>query len=75
MAVVLLFGFGLYGRIVNSFSVDGEYGGSTSVRMHEMDYYTKQIKRNPVFGMGLVRPKRNDLKLVDHWAEHLQMLV
>lgn len=64
LAVVLLFGFGLYGRIVKSFSVDGEYGGSTSVRMHEMDYYTKQIKRNPVFGMGLVRPKRNDLKLI-----------
>jgi hypothetical protein len=61
---VVLFGFGLYDKIINSFSLDGEYAGSTSVRLHELDYYISGIKKNPLFGIGLVRPKRADLKLV-----------
>lgn len=60
---ILLYGFGLNDKIMESFSLEGEYGGSTSVRLQELNYYIRQIRNDPLFGMGLIRPVRSDLIL------------
>lgn len=41
----------------NSFSLKGAGAGSTSVRLREIEYYSKAILAEPVFGLGLINPK------------------
>jgi|GEM_PF-5873865 len=60
---ILIFG-GVLESFIMSFDINGMYAGSTSVRIHEVEYYWNQFLSNPLFGMGLVRPIRSDLKLV-----------
>lgn len=50
--------------LMSSFSLDGAGKASTLARTREIVYYFNTIKDNPLFGMGLVRPKRYELKLV-----------
>ncbi|MGP6146516.1 O-antigen ligase family protein [Jeotgalibaca sp. A122] len=61
---VLLISGGALSNFISSFDINGDLGGSTSVRLHEIEYYWMAFKNNPIFGLGLVRPIRPDLKLV-----------
>lgn len=54
---VAIVGFGLIRFIISSFDINGALGGSTSVRLREIEYYWGCFVKNPLTGLGLIRPK------------------
>lgn len=53
-ATIYILFSGIVGHIVLSFSESGQYGGSTTVRLHEIEYAVELIMKNPINGMGLL---------------------
>lgn len=51
-SILILFLSGFYSQIVDSFSVTGEYSGSTTVRLSEIVYYLNIFKNKPLLGLG-----------------------
>jgi hypothetical protein len=49
------FSSGAIAKILNSFSIDGANGGSTSVRLIEVEYYFNSFIDHPITGLGLFR--------------------
>lgn len=54
IVVFVMLMFGPMGNIINSFSVHGEYSGSTVTRIYETDYYLDLFRDNVVNGAGLI---------------------
>lgn len=54
IVVLLLCSIGPLRGILNSFSVKGDYGGSTLTRIYEIDYYLDLFHKFPLCGVGLV---------------------
>lgn len=53
---IVLFVFGLYDKIIESFSTEGDLAGSTLTRMGAYEFFWNRFKDNPVFGFGMIRP-------------------
>lgn len=54
IVLLLLCSIGPLRGILNSFSVTGDYGGSTLTRIYEIDYYMDLFQKFPLCGVGLV---------------------
>lgn len=50
-----------FSGVLESFSISGEQGGSTSARLNAMLYFKQFTDKNFWLGMGMVRPYRPDL--------------
>ena len=50
-----------FSGFLESFSVTGSQGGSTSARLNAITYFSQFTKNNLFLGMGMVRPYRPDL--------------
>lgn len=56
LIIIVLFGFDVLNKFINSFSMTGELSGSTSVRMGSFSFYWDRVKNNPILGYGMIRP-------------------
>lgn len=52
--IYVLFGTGIVDAFISSFSVFGEYGAGTRVRIEAIGYYMQYLRKNPLLGMGYV---------------------
>lgn len=52
--IYVLFGAGIVDAFISSFSVFGEYGAGTRVRIEAIGYYMQYLRKNPLLGMGYV---------------------
>lgn len=59
IGIMICFNMGVFNSLLNNFSTDiniNEKAGSTLARYQEIEYFSTFTKKNPLIGMGWVRP-------------------
>lgn len=64
IAVILFLQSDYIALFIDSFSSGGLYAKSTIARTQAIEYFSEYTQANPLFGMGVVRPYRNDLNYI-----------